>query len=164
MSPRTKLTYHPYLIIAFHLRCLPDELRERIPRSTRFDWNRRELNADFGFEWASRQQQFFETLQQVAGSRKLLRVNIALLRIIAIRRFLHQHASRLSCKEVQRVVLDTIGKVCTVIKLPIVLKCLQHSAGWYQRLKKRERCISSPSLLCRLKHPWPVVGKRDQCD
>jgi len=157
MSPRTKLTYHPYLIIAFHLGCLPDELRERIPRSTRFDWSRKELNEAFGFEWACRQQQFFDTLQQIAGSQKLLRVNMALLRIIALRRFLHQYAARSSSKEVQRVVLGTIKKVCAVIRLPIVLKYLQHSAGWYQRLKNRQRCVSSPSLLCRLKHPGQLL-------
>src|SRR6185312_5071760 len=96
MSIRTKLTYHPYLIIAFHFRCLPDELRERIPRSTRFDWSRKELSEAFGFDWACQQKQLFDTLQQVASSRKLLRVNMALLRIIALRRFLHQYAARSS--------------------------------------------------------------------
>jgi hypothetical protein len=87
MPPRTKLTYHPYLLIAFHLHCLPDELRDRIPRSTRFDWSRKELNTAFGFEWACKQEQLFTILQQVAGSQKLLRVNVALLRIIAIKRY-----------------------------------------------------------------------------
>ncbi|HEV2482492.1 MAG TPA: integrase core domain-containing protein, partial [Puia sp.] len=138
-------------------RCLPDELHERIPRSTRFDWSRKELNTTFGFEWASGQHQRFETLQQVVTSKKLLRVNLALLRIIAIKRFLHRYASRLSGKEVQRVVLGTIEKVCTVIKLPVALKYIQHSACWYQRLKTHQRCASSPSLLCRLKHPGQLL-------
>src|SRR6185437_1566009 len=93
MSIRTKLTYHPYLIIAFHLRCLPDELSERIPRSTRFDWSMKELSEAFGFDWACQQQQFFDTLQQIASSRKLLRVNMALLCIIALRRFLHYYSA-----------------------------------------------------------------------
>ncbi|HEV2478183.1 MAG TPA: hypothetical protein VGS79_00905 [Puia sp.] len=157
MPPRTKLTYHPYLIIAFHLRCLPDELHERIPRSTRFDWSRKELNTTFGFEWASGQHQRFETLQQVATSKKLLRVNLALLRIIAIKRFLHRYASRLSGKEVQRVILGTIEKACMVFSLSVVLKYIQHSNGWYRRLKNQQRCTSSPSLLCRLKHPGQLL-------
>ena len=129
MSPRTKLTYHPYLIIAFHLHCLPDELRARIPRSTRFDWSQKELSTAFGFEWACHQEQFFATLQQVATSHKLLRVNIALLRIIAIRRFLHQYATRLSSKAVQQVVVGNIEKVSAIIPLSVVLKYLQRSAG-----------------------------------
>jgi putative transposase len=157
MSPRTKLIYHPYLIVAFHLHCLPDELRARIPRSTRFDWSQKELSTCFGFEWASQQQQLFATLQQVACSRKLLRVNIALLRIIAIRRFLHQYAARLSGKAVQQVVLGTIEKVSAIIPLSVVLKYLQRSAGWLQRLKRQQRCASSPLQLCRLKHPGQLL-------
>ena len=159
MPPRTKLIYHPYLIIAFHLHCLPDELLTRIPRSTQFDWSRKELKTAFGFDWASSQQQLFDTLQQVAASQRLLRFNIALLRIIAIRRFLQRHAARLTSKAIQRVVLTNIEKVCTVIRLPVALKYLQQSAGWYQQLKQRHRCDSSPSRLCRLKHPGQLLLK-----
>jgi putative transposase len=157
MSPRTKLTYHPYVIIAFHLHCLPDELKLCIPRSTRFDWGQKELNTAYGFEWACQQEQFFATLQQVATSQKLLRVNVALLRIIAIKRFLHQHAARSSSKIIQQAIFGTIEKVCKVIRLTVVLKYIQRSPGWFQRLKRQQRCASSPLLLCRLKHPGQLL-------
>jgi putative transposase len=157
MSPRTKLTYHPYLIIAFHLHCLPNELRLRIPRSTRFDWSQKELKTAFGFEWASRQESLFDTLQQVACSQRLLQVNIALLRIIAVKRFLHQHVSKSSSKAVQQVISGTIEKVCKVIPLSVVLKYIQRSAGWFRLLKHQQRCGSSPSLLCRVKHPGQLL-------
>jgi putative transposase len=157
MSPRPKLTYHPYLIIAFHLHCLPEELRTRIPRSTRFDWSQRELSTAFGFDWACQQHQLFATLQQVACSKKLLRVNIALLRIIAIGRFMQLHAARFSSKAIRRVVLETIEKVSTEIKVPVILKCLHRSFGWLQQLRNDRRCPTSSLLLCRLKHPGQLL-------
>ena len=160
MPPRTKLTYHPYLIIAFHLRCLPDDLRRRIPRSTRFDWGHKELSRTFGFQWASQQHQLFETLQHVATSKKLLRINIALLRIIAIKRFVDHHAVRFAgSKAIQQVVLANINKVAAVIKIASVLKYLQRSTGWLQRLKHHQRRSSSPVLLCWLRHPDQLLSK-----
>jgi hypothetical protein len=160
MPPPTKLTYHPYLLVAFHLQCLPDQLRLRIPRSTRFDWSNKELSTAFGFDWACQQQQLFQTLQHVAASNKLLRINIALLRIIAIKRFLHLHAARLSgSKNLQRVVLTTINKVADVLTIASILKYLQRSTGWLQQLKHQQRCPASPSLLCRLKHPGQLLLK-----
>ena len=157
MSPRTKLTYHPHLIIAFHLNCLPEELTRRIPRSTRFDWSRKDLSTAFGSEWASQQHQLFATLQQVANSQKLLRINIALLRVIAIKRFLSQHTATLASKAVQQVIIGNIEKVSAIFKLSVVLKYLQRSTGWFQQLRTRQRCSSSPSDLCRLKHPGQLL-------
>ena len=40
---RQKTTYHPFLLIAFHLNCLPDNELLAIPRSTRFDWVHRDF-------------------------------------------------------------------------------------------------------------------------
>src|SRR5579859_1018563 len=159
-----KTSYHPYLVVAFYLNCLPDHLLHRIPRSTRHDWSHKQLSNLFGHDWYCQNQQLFHTLKEVATSRQLVRVNTALLRIIALKRFIVQYNCRIrnNIFGINAVVLSNIRKITATLPLGTTLKYLQQSYGWYLQLRNAQRCTSSLLSLCRLKHPAQLLAREVQ--
>jgi hypothetical protein len=91
-SGRNKNSYHPYVLVAFYLSSLPENILSSIPRSTRSDWHHRDLNNSFGHAWAKENESEFETLKLVALNKELLAINKALLRVVAIKRFVETNA------------------------------------------------------------------------
>ena len=93
---RPKQTYHPFVLVAFFLDILPAEVIAVIPRSTLYDWKHKQVNELVGYDWYCGQQHLFTTLQAVATSRQLLRINRALLRVIALQRFIKKYQQQLA--------------------------------------------------------------------
>ena len=162
MQPyRSKTCYHPYLLVAFHLNCLPDKMLQIIPRSTRFDWDKRDLQSSFGYDWFCENKDLFHTLQMVAINKKLIFINKALLRVIAIKRFIKDnsigiHAGRMSLKTVIASNIQKVGKIVVVTK---TLRYLDLNFHQYTRLKRNITCSSSLLNLCRIKHPAQLLQK-----
>jgi len=48
---RTKNYFEPYILVAYYLKCLSDDIVTVIPRSTRFDWQHGDANNSFGYDW-----------------------------------------------------------------------------------------------------------------
>src|SRR5665213_2488493 len=93
MHQHTKTSYHPYLLVAFYLNCLPKNILQIIPRSTRYDWNHRVIQDSFGYDWFFENKDLFHTLEMVAINKKLLKINKAFIRVIPIIRFMKENAA-----------------------------------------------------------------------
>jgi hypothetical protein len=39
-----------YLLVASYLNCLPENILQIIPRSTKYDWDKREIKNSFGYD------------------------------------------------------------------------------------------------------------------
>jgi len=160
MSIRLKTSYHPYLLIAFHLNCLPEEWLEHIPRSTRHQWKQKDVSAQFGYDWYVQNRHLFRTLEQVASNKKLLRVNKALVQLIVLKRFIQRYQYRVkeNRADTKRVVLTRIQKAAGIISLKTTLKCLQLPYSWYLNLRQ-QRCPASVLDLCYIRHPSQLLKK-----
>jgi len=156
-----KTSYHPAITVAFYLDCLPNELLQHIPRSTRFDWNHKDKSSYFGYEWFSQNQQLFNTLKHVSNNKKLLTINSALIRIIAIKRFITNHTASIQHKliSVTQTILSNITKASIHFGLSKTLHFLQISYAAYLKLKQTARCNVSPLSLCIVKHPGQLLKK-----
>ncbi|MBS1919588.1 MAG: hypothetical protein JST17_05000 [Bacteroidetes bacterium] len=128
-----KTSYHPAILIAFYLNCLPDDLLFKIPRATKYDWLHKNLSGCFGFEWYCHHQHLFFTLEQVATNKRLLRINLALFRIIAIQKFIEKYAAQIHEKifNAAATVINNIKKVQLIFGLAFVLKLLRLSYQQY---------------------------------
>ena len=78
-DPRPAITL--FILIAFYLNCLPDNLVGCITKSTRFDWAHRNFQDSFGFNWYLENKDMFPTLQLVSQHKHLLKINRAFLRV-----------------------------------------------------------------------------------
>lgn len=156
-----KTSYHPAITVAFYLNCLPPELLQHIPRSTRFDWQHKDKSSCFGYEWFCQNQQLFNTLKQVSTNKKLMQINRALIRLIAIKRFITGYAGCIKNKllSVTQTVLFNIGKVTKMVGLTKTLRFLQLPYAAYLKLKKTTRCNLSSLDLCIVKHPGQLLIK-----
>ena len=86
-----KRQYHPYIPLAFHLRMLPEKVTEQLPRSTRHYWRKKDLQQLTGYELAIEQQDILHTVAVIASNKHLLAVNKALIKIIAISRYISKN-------------------------------------------------------------------------
>lgn len=164
MRTRTKKSYHPFVVIAFYLGILPDKLLLQIPSSTKYEWQHKPVMDLFGYEWYCQNQQLFNTLQEVAASHKLLQINKALLRIIAIKHFLVKYKMHIRHKilHAPNTVVQNIAKVQGFLGLHNTLKLLQLTHQQYWQIKQKTRCRKSLFNLCLPKHPTQLLRKEVQ--
>jgi putative transposase len=106
----------------------------------------------------------------VFENKRLLQINMALLRLFAIKRFMQKHASALKqgLQNVRQTVFNNIQKAASVIGTVKTLKLLQLPHQNYRQLKNKIRCVESPLNLCRIKHPCQLTQAeinviRDSC-
>lgn len=160
MLPRPRQSYHPFVIVAFYLHILPAQLLSQIPRSTRHDWLSKPVTELFGYEWYCQNQHFFKTLQEVATTRKLLKINKALLRIIAIQRFIKEYRSHIhsSFSNVNVVILNNIHKVSELLGCSFCLKLIQLTHRQLRQLKQKV-CTKSLFSLCIPKHTTQLLQR-----
>lgn len=159
-TERIKLSYHPYLLLGFYLSILPGHLLSRIPRSTKYDWKQKNTEHLFGYDWYLQNQPSFTVLQEVFTNKKLLGINKALLRVIALSRFIKKYQVRIkdNIGSISNVVLSNISRLKKELPLSSILKYLQLSYPAYLKLK-RQQCKQSIVNLCRLKHPAQLLSK-----
>jgi len=161
MKIRPRQSYHPFVVVAFYLHILPDKLLSQIPRSTQYEWQHKPVMELFGYDWYCQNQHLFQTLQEVVTSKRLLQLNRALLRIIAIQRFLQRHSSHIRYKifNAAGTVVVNIRKTQEVLGLALTLKLLQLTQQQYWQLRQKIRCSKSLFSLCTPKHPAQLLRK-----
>ncbi len=159
--PQTKNSYHPYILVAYYLNCLPENIISDIPRSTRFDWQHRDVNKSFGYDWFKQNEEQFHTLKLVAQNKKLLALNKALLRVIAIKRFVEINPSKINASRIEwkKVVVNNLQKVTRIIGVSQTLRYLNFNFQYYAKLKRKIACASSSVGLCRIKHPTQLLQR-----
>lgn len=47
MTPQSRQSYHPFVMVAFYLQFLPEEILGAIPRSTRHEWQHKPVTQLF---------------------------------------------------------------------------------------------------------------------
>jgi putative transposase len=155
-----KKIYHPILIIGYKTGILPQSICQAIPRSTRNNWQHKDLGKTYGHGWYTANQLELEVMKEIYQSKTLMQINIALLRLFAIIRFMKRHAfaSKQGLQNVPATLYNNIKKSAAVLGTGRVLKFLQLSHTQLQRFKNKTRCIQSPFNLCPIKHPAQLLS------
>jgi hypothetical protein len=130
-----------------------------IPRSTRFDWTHKDIQGSFGYGWYQENKNLFLTLQLITLSEKLLKINRAILRVIAIKAFFKKNSVGLDAglKTARLTAANNILKVSRVIGLTKTLKYLDIDFKQYAKLWKNLSCPVSIYDLCLVKHPSQLL-------
>jgi len=165
MTPRPKSAYHPYILVAFDLNCLPDDLLLHIPRSTKHGWLHKDQTALFGHDWYIQHKNTFDTLKLVVAHKRLLQLNKAFLRVFALQKFIRNHAHRINDNiyRINETVLNNLYKASQILGVKTTLRYLHQSYSWYLTLKRKNRCRSSVFSLCRIKHPAQLLLREVNC-
>ena len=156
-----KIIYHPALILAYYLQCLPEEIREKIPRSTKFDWSKKQESTLFGYEWFCSNRELFDTIEKISVNKNLLKLNKALIKAIALSRFIVKYKGALNAglASIKKITLIQIQKLTTVMQVSTVLKLLNMPYSLYLKIKNSYRCHHSVLALCSVKHPDQLLSK-----
>ena len=145
MYNHPKTSYHPFILVAFHLNFLPSDILRHIPKSTQHDWRHKDISSLFGHDWYLQNIDLFNTLQHIAINQNLTKVNRALLRLIAINKFMKAHSFGIKAgrDKVKSVIVYNIQKVSAILSLKATLKCLRMNYDQYLQLRKKVRSATS---------------------
>lgn len=156
-----KRQYHPYIPLAFHLNILPEKATQQLPRSTRHYWRKKDLQQLAGYEFAIGQQDLLDTVATIASNKHLLAVNKALIKMIAIIRYIRKY--RLGIKSgrapIVNCLIKKINSIVPTIGLRKTLHWCTFSYVQWRRLWNKQLCANSPFQLCRRKHPAQLLNK-----
>jgi transposase InsO family protein len=154
-----KITYHPAVIVAFYLKCLPADIEEKIPRSTKFDWRKKHESTLFGYEWFCSNRELFETIEKITLNKDLLKFNKALIKAIALSRFIIKYKGALyaGLASIRKTVLNRILELAGQWKLSRVLKAINMPYSFFLKIKKSYKCRRSPLDRCPVKHPGQLL-------
>jgi putative transposase len=144
-----KKSYHPIFVSSYHLGYLTLNEIEKIPSSTKHEWNRRDLTKQFGCDWVNENKNNFETLQQILPYQKLLKINRAFLKIIAVSKAIHNTSSKFN----KQNILLNIQKINPILGVKKTLKYLDISYNQYRGLNRKNECPISKTNECLIKHP-----------
>ncbi len=157
MNPRQR--YHSILPFAFYCSLLTQPQLRSIPRSTRYYWHKRNQMVLFD-AGLSEHAEHLTTLQAIANHRQLLKLNKALLRAIALTRFIGKNTAAIKSRQqnAMKVVVNQFQKVSVTTGLR--LACEVTGIGYRQWLKMRATtiCSHSPFGSCRRKHPAQLLN------
>ena len=159
-----KRSYHPAIVISCFLQCLPDDILNQIPRTTVYEWKHKNQDSLFGHTWFLQNKQLFTTLQHLSNSRRLLKINIALIRIIALKKFIakYTYKTKNTLDSTASTVLSNINKVSRIFGTMKTLTYLDLPYNSYLKWKNSKKCHRSLLSLCYGKHPLQLTGKEVQ--
>lgn len=163
-TPCRKRAYHPFILIAYYLNFLPQEILQDIPYSTLYDWKRKDILHLYGVQYFNDNKQLFNTLEAVANHRKLQTAVKLLLKIIAIRNFIATYQQRLknNLSQIQKTVVSNIQKLNMLLRLSTIFKLLQFDPKTYFRWRSHTACKLSAIGACIIKHPAQLLSREVQ--
>jgi putative transposase len=158
----TKTVYHPNIVTGYFLKILPVDILKQIPRSTKYDWDKKQQCKMFGADSGEKNTDRLKMLELINSNDSLLKINRALIKIIAIKTYIARHDQRIKdgVGKADKVVLTHIKKVSEVLGLNAALSYLQVTKSFYRSLCKVKKCSFSSINLCRVKHPNQLLEKQ----
>lgn len=156
-----KRQYHPYIPLAFHLCILPEQALQQVPRSTRHYWRKKDIQQLTGYEYVIGQQDVLSTLSLIASNKHLLAVNRALLKIIAISRYISKNIQGIKLVRIPIIncLMKQVSSIIPLMGLRKTLRWCNFSYAQWRRLLNKQLCARSPFQLCRRKHPAQLLNK-----
>ncbi len=117
----SKRSYHPFILIAYYLNSLPQDIIQGIPYSTQYEWKHKDPECLYGTQYFRNNKKLFRTLESVAQNRKLQTTVQLLLKIIALKKFIsnYQHRLKINYVQIRRVALANIQKLNRWRSFPI---------------------------------------------
>ena len=97
----------------------------------------------FGAGWGEKNTEKFKILELINSNQSLLKINSALIKIIAIKKYIAKYDRRLKdcVGKADKIVLTHIKKVSEVFGLNAALSYLQVTKSFYRSLSKIKKCI-----------------------
>lgn len=137
-----KQSYHPFVLLAFYLDILPPDVAFLIPKTTLYDWKNKETKKYFGYEWYMQNLSFFDTLKAVSVSKRLIQVNKALLKIIALQQFIRNYAVQINQQvfNAAKTAVNNIQKIAAVFGAAFTLKALNITTYQYRKMIRQNKC------------------------
>jgi putative transposase len=154
-----KKTYHAGFRFGFMLGVLPRNEIDRIPKSTKHDWDIAQHDGLYGYDWVEKNKLVLENAILSARLDNVVLTNKILLLILALQSFIRKNKKNINSLH-QNVVLVVLNKIefLKKCKIPMyrILKLVGVSKKWYHHLK-HNTCTKSPVKFCLLANPNQLI-------
>ena len=151
-----KRSYHPMLIVLFHLQLLDKQLLTQIPHSTRFYWKHLQQEKQFGFEAVEEYLLRNADIRAVYTSKIVFKVCRLVCRIHSaftqVEKLLRERPSQYR-KKVTEVLVQTVHSISSYVSVEIAARIVNISTDTYYRLRNEIVCLRSRTRRCFRVYP-----------
>ncbi|MGL5888898.1 MAG: hypothetical protein ACRC3B_03385 [Bacteroidia bacterium] len=146
-----KRSYHPMLIVLFHLQLLDKQTLKQIPHSTRTYWKHLEQETQFGFDAVENYLLRNADIRAVYTSKLVFKVCRFVCRIHSaftqVEKLLRERPAQYR-KQIAEVLVKTVDALCSYISVDVAARILNISTDTYYRLRNELVCSHSRTRRC----------------
>ncbi len=159
-----KRSYHPLLIVLFHLNLLDRELLRQIPYSTRKYWNDTEQENQFGYDAVHDYLKSQLDIRAVFTSKQLYRfVRFACRMHDGYTRIIDSLGQAKKTKNrIQKILVDSVAHLSQNVCIPIATRVMNISSQKYYRWKSFSECKLSKIKRCFRQVPHQLTLREIQ--
>ena len=145
-----KRSYHPFLLVLFHLNILDKEVIRQIPYSTISHWNNRDHTDYFGYEFAQEYMNNHKDIRAVFTSKQLYRfVRFACRLHDAYTRLLEMKTkAELKLHEIHRSIVEATDQLSRTVPRKVAARLMNISYQSYYRFRNNLKCSKSKINRC----------------
>lgn len=149
-SAAYKRTYHPFLLVLFHLDILDKEIRQQIPYSTISYWNRHPHQESFGYEFVKEYMDNHKDIRAVFTSKHLYRfvrftcrLHDAYLQLLELK-----NKAGSKYREYYKSVINAVDQLSRTVPRKIAVRIMNISYQSYYRFRSNLVCGKSRIKRC----------------
>ncbi|MDQ3110869.1 MAG: hypothetical protein M3R17_13330, partial [Bacteroidota bacterium] len=145
-----KRSYHPFLIVLFHLELLDKNILRQIPYSTRKYWNGIAQEKQFGYPEVSDYLDAQRDIRSVFTSKKLFSFMRFSCRMYdGYNRIIHNLQEVKNAKSnIRKIIVESVAHLSQTIKVSLAARIMNISTQKYYRWKSQTECKLSKIRKC----------------
>ncbi len=151
-----KRSYHPMLVVLFHLQLLDVQLLRQIPYSTRTYWKQLNQEKQFGFEVVEDYLLRNADIKAVYTSKLVFKVCRLVCRVhnafVKTGKLLREQPANYR-KQIVEVLVKTVDAVSSYVSVDIAARIMNISSDTYYRLRNELVCMRSRTRRCFRQYP-----------
>jgi hypothetical protein len=151
-----KRSYHPMLIVLFHLQLLDVQLLKQIPYSTRTYWKQLEQETQFGFEVVEDYLLRNVDIKAVYTSKLVFKVCRLVCRIhhafVKTGKLLRERPVQYK-KQIAEILVKSVDSICNYVSVEVAARIMNISSDTYYRLRNELVCLRSHTRRCFRLYP-----------
>ena len=162
-----KRSYHPMLIVLFHLQLLDKHLLTKIPHSTRCYWKHLQQEKQFGFEAVEEYLLRNADIRAVYTNKLVFKVCRLVCRIHAafthVEKLLRERPAQYR-KKINEVLVQTVHSISSYVSVEVAARIFNISTDTYYRLRNEIVCLRSRTRRCLRQCSLPKTSDRSKVE
>jgi hypothetical protein len=151
-----KRSYHPMLVVLFHLQLLDAQVLKQIPYSTRTYWKQLNQEKQFGFEVVEDYLLSNADIKAVYTNKTVFKICRLVCRVhdafVKTGKLLRERPAQYK-KQIAELLVQSVDSICNYVSVDVAARIMNISSDTYYRLRNEFVCVRSRTRRCFRQYP-----------